>query len=101
MRKTQTLVQVAAALMANPQRRHWGYALSNESGVRSGALHPILHRMLNEGWLQDGWEDMSEAGGARPPRHYYELTETGHLRLAALLEDARSEPRFQFLQGSQ
>ena len=97
MRKTQTLVHVAAVLMSDPRGKHWGYALSNESGVQSGALYPILHRMLNEGWLRDGWEDFSAAGGSRPPRRYYELTAEGSLQLSVLLEDARSEPRFKFL----
>ena len=56
MRKTHSLVQVAMGLMAEPDTRHWGYDLSKRSGVRSGVLYPTLQRMLDEGWLQDGWE---------------------------------------------
>ena len=56
MRRTYALIQVALALMDDPTGQHWGYDLSRRAGVRSGVLYPILHRMLDEGWLEDGWE---------------------------------------------
>ncbi|HYQ68080.1 PadR family transcriptional regulator [Actinophytocola sp.] len=94
MRKTQALIQVAVALMADPQGKHWGYNLTKRSGVRSGVLYPILRRLLDEHWISDGWEDPATAGG-RPPRRYYQLTELGHQELRALLAIAGNEPRFQ------
>ncbi|GAB2516263.1 PadR family transcriptional regulator [Nocardia heshunensis] len=94
MRTTHSLVQVAVALMRAPSERHWGYALSQESGVRSGVLYPILRRMLNDGWLADGWEDVTETGGVRPVRRYYTLTAKGGVELGAILAAARSERRF-------
>jgi PadR family transcriptional regulator, regulatory protein PadR len=69
--------------MSGPSRRHWGYDLLKLSGLRSGVLYPILRRMLEEGWLKDGWEDPAEITG-RPPRRYYELTEAGVVALGAL-----------------
>jgi PadR family transcriptional regulator len=74
MRKTHALVQVAIALLDDPASRYWGYALSQRSGVRSGVLYPMLTRMLDEGWLTDGWEDPTTIRDKRPPRRYYELT---------------------------
>jgi PadR family transcriptional regulator PadR len=62
------------ALLADPDARHYGYELWKATGVRSGTLYPILHRMLNAGWLADGWE---EQRGKRPPRRYYTVTELG------------------------
>ena len=86
---------VATALMAEPTSHHWGYDLSKRSGVRSGVMYPILQRMLDEGWLNDGWEDLPRFGKAkRPPRRYYELTEQGTIALGAVIADARRDPRF-------
>lgn len=93
MRKTHTLVQVALALMADPSGRHWGYELTKQAGIRSGALYPVLHRMLGEGWLVDGWEDREEVG-KRPPRRYYELTGDGIEQLGGLLAEAKADARF-------
>lgn len=99
MRSTHTLVQVAQALMEDPSAQHWGYELTKRAGVRSGALYPILHRMLDEGWLEDGWEEREEMSGKRPPRRYYELTDEGARALGAILREARSDARFGALVG--
>src|SRR6266516_705507 len=99
MRRTHALVQVALALMEEPTGRHWGYDLSRRAGVRSGVLYPILHRMLDQGWLEDGWEDPAKLSGKRPPRRYYELTDEGRIELGALLQEAQSDARFRSLVG--
>jgi PadR family transcriptional regulator, regulatory protein PadR len=83
VKQTRTLIAVAVALMADPFGTHWGYALGRQAHVRSGVLYPILRRMLNEGWLTDGWEDPSEAPG-RPPRRYYGLTDEGRRELGSI-----------------
>jgi PadR family transcriptional regulator PadR len=93
MRKTQALLRVALVLMADQGDQHWGYETGRRARVRSGVLYPILRRMLEEGWLIDGWEDPAEAYG-RPPRRYYELTDTGRRELGGIIESARSEGRF-------
>ena len=95
MRITYALVQVAAALMSDSSGRHWGYELSRLSGVRSGVMYPILQRMLDDGWLVDGWEAQADAGRAkRPPRRYYELTDAGKAALGAMLVQASHDARF-------
>jgi PadR family transcriptional regulator PadR len=95
VRRTYALVQVAVALMSDPGGRHWGYELSKRSGVRSGVMYPALQRMLDEGWLADGWEDQPRAGRAkRPPRRYYELTDAGRAELGAVIAEARRDARF-------
>src|SRR5277367_5253206 len=95
MRVTHALVQVAAALMNDTSGRHWGYELSKSAGVRSGVMYPILQRMLDEGWLTDGWENQEQVGRAkRPPRRYYEVTDAGKAALGAVLVRARSDARF-------
>src|SRR5215475_14389202 len=95
MRRTYALVQVAIALMTDASVRHWGYELSKLSGVRSGVMYPLLQRMLDQGWLADGWEDQAQVGKAkRPPRRYYELTDEGKIALGALVAEARHDARF-------
>lgn len=94
MRRTHALVQVTVALLDDPSGRHWGYELSKRSGVRSGVLYPMLTRMLDEGWLADGWEDPTTLRDKRPPRRYYELTDKGLSALGAVLQEARRDARF-------
>lgn len=94
MRKTQALARVLWALMEDPTGRHWGYDLSKRAGVRSGVLYPILHRMLEDGWLEDGWEDPGEILERRPPRRYYELTPDGRAVVSKLVEEMRLDVRF-------
>lgn len=93
MRKTTALIQVAAALMNDPNGRHWGYNTYKRTGVRPGVMYPILDRMLTAGWLADGWE-ASAAGKNRPPRRYYTVTETGRTQLRTLLDEAKQDARF-------
>lgn len=99
MRKTHALAQVLLALTDDPSSRHWGYDLSKRAGVRSGVLYPILHRMLDEGWLEDGWEDTTDTLGRRPPRRYYELTPDGEAVVRELLQEMRQDVRFGALLG--
>ena len=93
MRRTHALVQVALALMSDHRAAHWGYDLSRRAGVRSGVLYPILTRMLEQGWLTDGWESADDAQ-SRPQRRYYELTDEGRRELGALIDEARTDARF-------
>jgi PadR family transcriptional regulator PadR len=99
MRKTHALAQVLRAFMDKPTERHWGYDLSKRAGVRSGVLYPILHRMLEEGWLEDGWEDAADTLGRRPPRRYYELTSAGRSVVRELVDEMREDIRFGALLG--
>jgi PadR family transcriptional regulator PadR len=85
------------AMMASPSDKHWGYDLTKRAGVRSGVLYPILRRMLDDGWVTDGWEVEADTGGKRPPRRYYELTEKGMSELGALRRTAVSDARFRGL----
>jgi PadR family transcriptional regulator PadR len=83
VKRTKTLARVATALMEDPNGRHWGYDLSKRSRVRSGVVYPLLTRLLDAGWLADGWEQGVEG---RPPRRYYELTEDGRGELGAIAQ---------------
>ena len=54
----------------------------------------MLTRMLDEGWVEDGWEDPTTIREKRPPRRYYQLTDKGRLALGGVLQEARREARF-------
>lgn len=96
---THSLVEVATALLDDPKGKHWGYELSKKSGVRSGVLYPLLGRMLDDGWLEDGWEDPETMTAKRPPRRYYEITSTGLVELGAIMSQARRDSRFQSMKS--
>lgn len=86
MRPTEQLLELAEVLMADPTERFWGYDLSRRAHLRSGVLYPMLHRLLEQGWLVDGWDDAPPSGKRKaPPRRYYELTELGAANLGAVL----------------
>ena len=99
MRRTHSLVLVAMAILSEPTARHWGYDLSKKSGVRSGVLYPMLTRMLEEGWLDDGWENPDTIVEKRPPRRYYELTSRGQQQLGGIVSSARQDQRFRSMFG--
>ena len=98
MRLTHSLVRVVLALAEDSFGEHYGYDLSRKAQVRSGVMYPILRRMLEEGWLTDGWQDPRDANG-RPARRYYSLTDEGRRQVGAVLEAAREDVRFLDLFG--
>jgi PadR family transcriptional regulator PadR len=53
----------------------------------------MLNRMLAEEWLSANWENEAEAID-RPPRRYYELTDSGRRELGAVLARAQSQARY-------
>jgi PadR family transcriptional regulator PadR len=93
VRRTDLLIRVAVALMTEPRGRHYGLGLARETGDLPGSVYPLLRRMLDEGWLVDGWE--SDVPSDRPPRRYYELTAVGQEQLVRLLRTVQDDPRYQ------
>ena len=87
VKRTRALQKVAVALLADPAGKHYGYRLGQISGVRSGVLYPILRRLLEDGWVEDGWEPLPKGVG-RPARRYYELTHLGRRELGSIAASA-------------
>ena len=83
----QTLSLLGALLM-HPIRWHHGYALSQQTGLASGTLYPILMRLEKRKWLETRWENPGIAG--RPPRHLYRLTPDGREWAREEMQDARA-----------
>jgi PadR family transcriptional regulator PadR len=76
----QTL-SVLAALCEEPSAWQHGYALSRQTGLKSGTLYPILIRLADRGLVEACWQD--EPAPGRPRRHLYRLTAHGLARAAA------------------
>lgn len=76
------------ALLVHPTRWHHGYALSQQTGLASGTLYPILMRLEKRQWLETRWEEPCVTG--RPPRHLYRLTSDGREWAREEMADARA-----------
>jgi DNA-binding PadR family transcriptional regulator len=63
---------VLEALLVKPGEWHHGYSLSQQTGIPSGTLYPILMRLEKLQWLETRWETAQTPG--RPPRHLYRLS---------------------------
>ena len=70
----QTRKLLAALLAQRVQWQH-GYDLSEQTGLSSGTLYPILMRLSDRGLLESRWEPSQHEG--RPPRKLYRLNAEG------------------------
>jgi DNA-binding PadR family transcriptional regulator len=83
-------ISVLSQMLTRRHAWHYGYALSRETGLRSGTLYPILIRLAENGWLETRWTEPDRPGV--PPRHVYRLTNAG-ARAAAERVDSRRHAR--------
>jgi DNA-binding PadR family transcriptional regulator len=70
----QTLA-LLAAFVERPRAWRHGYELSQETGLQSGTLYPVLMRLGDRGFLESKWQPSETPG--RPPRRLYKLTAAG------------------------
>ena len=68
---------------------HYGYEISQRTGLKSGTLYPILIRLAEQGWLETRWAEPERQG--RPARHTYRLTQVGSRAAAALATRGQEE----------
>jgi PadR family transcriptional regulator PadR len=87
-RRTQNLRDLAALLLEHPDQEHWGYDLTQRTGITAGVLYPMLNRLLAAGWLRDRREDPAELTGRYTPRRYYTLTTKGREACAELIKES-------------
>jgi PadR family transcriptional regulator PadR len=74
-RSSKQTTQLLAVLATDATRWRHGYELSQQTGLKSGTLYPLLIRLSDRGWLEARWSEPEREG--RPPRHEYRLTEKG------------------------
>ena len=70
-RQTRHVLQI---FLDAPKTWRYGYDVSQETGLKSGTLYPILMRLADRKLLEATWE--SSMPGT-PPRHLYRLTPAG------------------------
>ena len=73
-------LSAATALVADALARgfHHGFDILDATGLPSGTVYPILRRLERDGHARSRWEGVRLAQREqRPPRRYYELTQTG------------------------
>jgi PadR family transcriptional regulator PadR len=83
--------QVLAALLQRPDRWRHGYDISQQTGLASGTLYPILGRLADRGLLATCWEEDPPEG--RPRRHLYRLTADGAALAERLGQEAEPAAR--------
>src|SRR5579871_285175 len=81
----QTLL-VIAALCEQPSQWCHGYALAQQTGLKSGTLYPILIRLADRGLVEACWQEEPTPG--RPRRHLYRLTSDGLASASAAVAEA-------------
>ncbi|RQX57190.1 PadR family transcriptional regulator, partial [Micromonospora chalcea] len=77
MRLTIPVAKVLSALLAEPEAPRYGLDLMRLTGLPSGTLYPVLHRLQAAGWLTADWEAVDPVAAGRPARRYYRLTGEG------------------------
>lgn len=87
---TVPTARVLAALLADPEADRYGLDLMQATGLASGTLYPILHRLTEAGWLTTQWEEVDPTVQGRPARRYYRLTPEGVTRARQSLAELRA-----------
>ncbi|MCO1597148.1 PadR family transcriptional regulator [Micromonospora sp. RHAY321] len=90
MRITIPVAKVLAALLAEPDAERYGLDLMRMTGLPSGTLYPVLHRLRAAGWLAADWEAIDPVAAGRPARRYYRLTAEGVAEARRTLADLRA-----------
>jgi PadR family transcriptional regulator PadR len=87
---TQLVLQ---ALLTEADRELSGLQIAAATGLRSGAVHPVLARLERMDWAQSRWEDIDPHTEGRPARRHYQLTAVGVPRASHALARTGSASR--------
>lgn len=77
---------VLGLFIREPAIERYGLEVIEATGMKSGSLYPILHRLESRGFLLSSWEDPASAIAAqrRPRRRYRLATDSTVAAQAAL-----------------
>jgi len=95
MRLSLQTLRVLQAFAAEPDEPRYGLELMQATGLKSGTMYPVLHRLETEGWLRSWDEPVEAAEVGRPARRLYALTPTGLASTHEALEPFRAAPPIQ------
>jgi PadR family transcriptional regulator len=74
---------VLRELLSAGDREAYGLEIVRATGLKSGAVHPILARLERAGWVISRREDADPKKEGRPVRTYYRLTPDGEKQATA------------------
>ena len=74
MRISRQTRHVLQLFLEAPKTWRYGYDVSQDTGLKSGTLYPILMRLADRKLLEATWESSTPG---TPPRHLYRLTPAG------------------------
>jgi PadR family transcriptional regulator PadR len=86
-----TSLRVFQALLDGAASPQYGLALIKTTGIKAGAIYPILSRFEHEGWIEGSWETIDESTEGRRKRRYYRLTGIGEQAARDALGNARKQ----------
>jgi DNA-binding PadR family transcriptional regulator len=55
----------------------FGRKISEDTGLLSGTVYPLLQQLVREGYLDSWWEDVDESAIGRRRRRFYRLNDEG------------------------
>jgi PadR family transcriptional regulator, regulatory protein PadR len=62
----------------------YGFSIMDMTGLASGTVYPAMRRMEEDQLIRSRWERQAIADREqRPPRKYYQLTDSGKIALEA------------------
>ena len=93
MRITVPVAKVLSVLLAEPDADRYGLDLIKITGLPSGTLYPVLHRLQAAGWVSADWETIDPTAEGRPARRYYRLTTKGVTAARQALAELRALTR--------
>ncbi len=76
-RLTRQTAVLLNQLLTAPAKEWYGLELMELTGLRSGTIYPLLHRLRQDGWLTASTEEVDPVEAARPRRRLYRLTGSG------------------------
>jgi len=88
IRITTPTLMVMQAIAQGYDGDVYGLLISQETGLGTGTVYPILERLEGAGWVEGRWE--SEQPSGRPRRRFLSLTNLGRTQLETALAARKS-----------
>jgi DNA-binding PadR family transcriptional regulator len=89
VRITEQVARVLGVFLQEPQAARYGGELMQATGLKSGAMYPILRRLREAGWLSVTDEAINRKVAGREPRRLHRLTSQALAELTALSDQLR------------
>jgi len=77
VRMTQSTIMILGFFLERLTNETAGSDVFKATGIASGTLYPILHRLEKQGWLRSRLEEIDPNIEGRPRKRLYRLTGAG------------------------